>query len=308
LVDLDGDGRTDIISGSWPGEIYFFRRLPDGSFAAGQILKDKDGKDINVGHASSAFAVDWNGDGKIDLLVGTVSGEVFFIANEGTGRELRFGAAVPLQAEGKAIQVKGDAAPVAADWDRDGRLDLILGAADGSVVWYRNIGDAKTPKLGPPQTLVGPSRVAWKDDSEVGPRDHGIRVKPCVADWNGDGKLDLLLGDYCGGFQGKTEQTDAEKAEEKEANEKLPELNRKWSATFAEFRKLRDAPAPGAAAAQADRERELEALRQKMGRLRREIVIVQEIQNHYRIQSQAHGYIWLFLRKDGKATKSPGGR
>ena len=35
-MDLDGDGRSDILSGSWPGEIYFFRRLTDGSFAEGR--------------------------------------------------------------------------------------------------------------------------------------------------------------------------------------------------------------------------------------------------------------------------------
>ena len=50
-----------------------------------------------------------------------------------------------------------------------------------------------------------------------------------------------VLGDYCGGFQGTAEQTDTEKAEEKEANLKLPDLTKKWSATFAEFRELRDA-------------------------------------------------------------------
>ena len=48
-MDLDGDGRTDIISGSWPGEIYFFRRQSDGKFAAGVTLKGLDGKPINVG-------------------------------------------------------------------------------------------------------------------------------------------------------------------------------------------------------------------------------------------------------------------
>jgi hypothetical protein len=31
------------------------------------------------------------------------------------------------------------------DWNGDGRLDLIVGAEDGSVVWYRNSGRATQP-------------------------------------------------------------------------------------------------------------------------------------------------------------------
>ena len=42
-MDLDGDGRTDILSGSWPGEIYFFRRKADGTFAVAEKLKDRHG-------------------------------------------------------------------------------------------------------------------------------------------------------------------------------------------------------------------------------------------------------------------------
>ena len=296
-MDLDGDGRTGVLSGSWPGEIHFFRRLPDGAFAAGQILKDKNGDHINVGHASSVFAVDWNGDGKIDLLVGTLTGEVFFIANEGAGKELRFAAAVPLEAEGKPIQVSGDAAPVAADWDGDGRLGLILGAEDGAVVWHRNLAATGMPKLGPPRTLVAASRFDRKQDGDGGPHDHGIRAKPCVVDWRGDGKLDLLLGDYCGGVRGKAQLTEAEKAERESADSKLPELSENWSAAFAAFGKLRDAPLPDATEAKAERERELAALRRTMDRLRREIVVVQEIQGHYRPQSHSHGYVWSFSRK-----------
>jgi hypothetical protein len=34
-VDLDGDGLTDVLSGSWPGEMYWFRRNSDATFAAG---------------------------------------------------------------------------------------------------------------------------------------------------------------------------------------------------------------------------------------------------------------------------------
>jgi hypothetical protein len=305
LVDLDGDGRTDIISGSWPGEIYFFRRNPDGTFAAGETLKDQDGKPLNVGHASTAFAVDWNGDGKFDLLVGTVLGTVYFIPNTGTGKELVFGKPVRLEADGQPIQVDGDADPVAADWDGDGKLDLLVGAEDGSVVWFRNAGTAKEPKLEAARTLIAKSPLGWGDDDKRGPADWGVRAKICVVDWNRDGRLDLLLGDRGGGFRAKPTQTEQEKAEERKATDKLPELRQQWAAAFSDYRRLQDTPEGDTPAGREERTRRLEELRNRLARLKDEIVVVQEIQARYRPGYQAHGFVWLFLRKPAEAQPSP---
>ena len=283
-MDLDGDGRTDIISGSWPGEIYFFRRLSDGKFAAGVPLKGRDGKPINVGSASAAFAVDWNGNGAMDLIVGTVLGEVWLVPNEGKGKELAFGTPRRLEAAGKPIKVNSDASPTVADWDGDGLLDLIVGADDGSVVWFRNIGSAKEPKLEAARPLIGKSPAGWDDDHKRGPRDWDVRVKPCVFDWNGDGRPDLLIGDLCGGFHAKPTQTEQEQEEERKANDRLPELRKKWADAFQAYQKGTDA-------------KEKDALRSAMVRLREEIVVVQEIQGRYQPGYQTHGYVWLFQRK-----------
>ena len=283
-MDLDGDGRTDILSGSWPGEIYFFRRLSDGKFAAGVPLKGRDGKPINVGSASAAFAVDWNGNGAMDLIVGTVLGEVWLVPNEGKGKELAFGTPRRLEAAGKPIKVNSDASPTVADWDGDGLLDLIVGADDGSVVWFRNIGSAKEPKLEAARPLIGKSPAGWDDDHKRGPRDWGVRVKPCVFDWNGDGRPDLLIGDLCGGFHAKPTQTEQEQEEERKANDRLPELRKKWADAFQAYQKGTDA-------------KEKDALRSAMVRLREEIVVVQEIQGRYQPGYQTHGYVWLFQRK-----------
>ena len=57
-----------------------------------------------------------------------------------------------------------------------------------------------------------------------GSRDSGACAKVCVTDWNGDGKLDILLGDICGGHVGKAPQTDDEKREETRARTELPRL------------------------------------------------------------------------------------
>jgi hypothetical protein len=292
---LDGDGLTDILSGSWPGEIYFFRRQRDGKFAAGEILKDKDGKTISVGAGSSVFAVDWNHDGAIDLIIGNVLGEVYLIPNEGKDKKLSFGAPRRLEADGKPIKVNGDAAPVVADWDGDGKNDLIVGAEDGSVVWYRNVGSPKEPKLEAARPLVDKSPIGWGGDERLQPGQWGLRVKPCVVDWNGDSRLDLLLGDRCGGFNAKPAQTKEETAEERKANDRLPELRRKWAAAFQSYEQAGIAAEKEGSVAR--QQRQLDALREDVRRIKDEIAVVEKIQEQYKPGNQAHGFVWLFQRK-----------
>lgn len=86
-MDLDGDGKLEILSGSLPGEIYCFHRKPNGSYGPGEVLKDTTGKPINVGRASAVAVADWNGDGKPDLIIGNIDGGVFLVLNEGTAQK-----------------------------------------------------------------------------------------------------------------------------------------------------------------------------------------------------------------------------
>ena len=84
-MDLDGDGVLDILSGSyWPGDLYLFRGEGKGRFKASEIIKDKDGKPVRVGYASTVFAYDWRGTGKLDLLCGCIEGFIWLVPNEGT--------------------------------------------------------------------------------------------------------------------------------------------------------------------------------------------------------------------------------
>src|SRR5258705_186436 len=116
-----------MISGSFPGEIFFFKRNADGTFAAAQKLKGKSGSPLIVGRASAVAFGDWDGDGLPDLVIGTIEGSVFKLRNEGTKEKPAFGAPEKMSISAR----QGDAGPCLADWDGDGKLDLLLGAGSG---------------------------------------------------------------------------------------------------------------------------------------------------------------------------------
>jgi hypothetical protein len=179
LVDLDADGIQDLISGSSPGWVYWFRNL-----GARQRLGGKHGF-VNVGRGSAVFATDWDHDGDLDLVIGIRAGTIHLVPNEGTRQRPVFGFSTPLAVNGRIIRIAGgDAGPCVADWDMDGRKDLIVGCGDGRVLWFRNVGDRGHPSLAAPRVLLGKQH------------DTGKKARVCAADWNEDGLLDLLIGDF----------------------------------------------------------------------------------------------------------------
>lgn len=187
----------DILSGSWPGEVYFFRRNANGTYAEPEKLKDRTGKTIQAGRASAVAFADWDSDGDLDLFLGNIEGAVNYIANEGSARKPRFGEAQPLKADGAAIKVGGgDAGPALADWDGDGQLDLLAGTGSGAVLLYKGKGGKEIPEFASAVTLI---EEHPKDRGGKEPARSCARAKIDVADWNDDGLKDLLVGDFTGG-------------------------------------------------------------------------------------------------------------
>ena len=125
--------------------------------------------------------VDWNGDGKKDVLVDD-DGMVTFFKNIGTDSSPVLGAGEYIKANGENIQLyrmKIDC----ADIDTDGDLDLFMTMCDGKVFWFKNVGTRTNPVF-----MEGKCIVFF----EGGYSDLNSGIK--IADWDNDGLLDFVAG------------------------------------------------------------------------------------------------------------------
>jgi len=148
LVDVDGDGKRDLMVGSMDGFIMVYPNEGDQKkprFSNPYKMVFKDGRPINVGTRSAPRLFDWDNDGLKDLLIGEVRGYVYFIKNTGSEDKPIFLKAERLRLEdGRPLRypVKGARSRLTiTDWDGDGISDIILGGIDGRVILFRGTGE-----------------------------------------------------------------------------------------------------------------------------------------------------------------------
>ncbi len=182
---VDWVGTNDLMLGDRDGFVTLYpnRGTKDSPrYDAGVKVKAA-GKEIKVRSPSAPLLIDWNGDGKVDLLVGNGGGYLHLFLNQGSPEvPPKFGSGIMIQAAGKNLDVGGKASPCVIDWNEDGKKDLLMGNSSGELHLFLNEGTNDRPVFGRQIKLNG------------GSLDVGSNSSVDVTDWNGDGKKDLIVG------------------------------------------------------------------------------------------------------------------
>jgi len=197
-VDWNNDGKKDLVVGDSFGYVHIFTNFatdvaPD--FIASKVQVD--GRDFKCLEQAMPAVVDWNNDGRKDLLCGEQSGKIWLMLNEGTDAAPVFnsqdflwdGAEILDVGELSGREADERSSPVVFDWNGDGKKDLICGRQDGSIVFYENKGTDAAPEFSGHEIIAAAGTgIAL-----------GAYARPVISDWNNDGTPDLLSGTGPGG-------------------------------------------------------------------------------------------------------------
>jgi len=210
-ADLDGDGLRDLLAGTQGGPIYFFRNIgskTEPRFIDGRILAFNETYFIEDAHSGVQVA-DFTGDGLVDLVVGRFwermplyepAGRRDYggmYENVGTATAPKFerrdaSNGAPHTEQLQKCDVIRQNCVRAADWDKDGRTDLIAGDTDGFLWYFRN----QTNNLAP--VFAAGKKLKLANGDLLSVTHSGGHARHDICDWNNDGKRDLVIADGFG--------------------------------------------------------------------------------------------------------------
>ncbi|MBI2423576.1 MAG: VCBS repeat-containing protein [Candidatus Hydrogenedentes bacterium] len=224
-IDWDADGDQDLLSGDTAGYLSFVENLDGGNppqWAAPVYLK-ANGTTIRIqagpngsiqGPAEAKWGYtalgtgDWDGDGLNDIMINSIWGEALWYKNIGTAIRPELAAAQPVDVEfegavpkpawvwwtpkGKQLVSQWRTSPVLHDLNQDGLLDLLLVDPEGYLALYeRAERDGKRVVLPPQRIFLDETGAALRLSDGVAGKSGRRNI--AIADWDQDGKLDLLI-------------------------------------------------------------------------------------------------------------------
>jgi hypothetical protein len=199
--DFDNDGDLDIFVTGQRWQVKYFENIgtkQKARLAAGREVRFQ-GNPHEFSWRSRVSAGDVDGDGRAEFVVTSHQDNVFYTYRPGKTQkdpavlEVERGAAL-LQEDGTNMQGwygtqnnNGDNHSQLVDWDADGDLDLLNGSI-WAVWYYENVGTKTKPSFRNRGRMTAAGETLHTFN-HAGSFD--------AADWNGDGRMDLLTSTEC---------------------------------------------------------------------------------------------------------------
>jgi len=194
VLDYDQDGLQDLIVVPYSSIYYFLKNVgtkEEPRFETAELIQGIK-QPINIGAFMSAEAIDWNGDGNIDLIAGNENGVVVYYENLG---DWMFAQKQYMTANGKMInhdagdfefvpieRYYGYTMPSIGDWNNDGKLDMLISDIRGNIKIYLGKGNSSIDF----EECID----VYKSDGTILKSASRTRVK--MMDWNKDGVMDII--------------------------------------------------------------------------------------------------------------------
>lgn len=203
--DVDGDGVKDLVAS--PNQTGFtgsenYRSMsvyknngtnnnPNFQFIRDNFLQNDQ---IDLGEGCVPSLCDLSGDGLLDLVLanssyyeagGNLSGTFSYFENTGTATNPEFTLIDSNFIDMASFSLGTMIIPAFGDLDNDNDLDMIVGDQNGQLHYFSNTGSASNPSF----TLT---------TAGIGSIDVGNAAAPFLYDIDGNGTMDLLIGNEIG--------------------------------------------------------------------------------------------------------------
>lgn len=155
---------------------------------------------------------DLHGEGRLDLVASDYSSNVYwsrYYGKDDSGRPV-YGAPRKVKQRDPHINGGQFSVPTLGDWRGTGMADLVIGSVEGYIFWYKTLSTNPLRFAAPERVRCGDEEIrrvakphpagGYHWGSSQGPLDgfNGGYSNPVLTDWDGDGLLDLLVGDMIG--------------------------------------------------------------------------------------------------------------
>jgi hypothetical protein len=195
FLDYDGDGLTDLLlavlsqNGHGTDQVYYYRNTGSATRPVFKLASnDFLGLGTSLFNNLTLTLGDLNNDGKKDLVMGSGTGEIYYLLNQSSGGGFQFpssGSYLDEDISGSPtrLDVGNNSYPAMGDINGDGKEDLLIGRSSGKISYFENVTTGSTPLFKKVTDDFGSITVLKE-------------AAPCLGLIDSDDSLDLLVGSY----------------------------------------------------------------------------------------------------------------